>query len=176
MSALVIAAHVRDGIELGKQWRLPQDVTDFIPQHHGTSVMRYFYHKALERDDGATVKVDDFRYPGPKPQSSETAIVMLADGVEASTRSLRRPSPSRIREMVRSFIERRMEEGELDECGLTMRDLSGIREAFVPILVGIHHQRVAYPGQREHEDKKEKESLENRSRGRRGASSVASQS
>lgn len=176
MSALVIAAHVRDGVELGKQWGLPKVVTDFIPEHHGTSVMRYFYHKALERDDGATVKVDDFRYPGPKPQSRETAIVMLADGVEASTRSLRRPTPSRIREMVRSFMERRMEEGEMDDCGLTMRELAGIREAFVPILVGIHHQRVAYPGQKEHEDKKEKESLENRSRSRRGSSSVASQS
>jgi hypothetical protein len=173
MSALVIAAHVKDGVELGRQWGLPQDVTDFIPQHHGTSVMRYFYHKALERDDGGAVKVEDFRYPGPKPQSKETAIVMLADGVEAGTRSLRRPTPSRIREMVKGIIERRMEEGELDDCTLTMRDISRIREAFVPILVGIHHQRVAYPGQKEHEDKKEKESVETRARGRRGQDSVA---
>jgi membrane-associated HD superfamily phosphohydrolase len=136
--------------------------------------MRYFYHKALEREDGGTVKVDDFRYPGPKPRSKETAIVMLADGVEAATRSLRRPTPSRIREMVRSIIHRRMEEGELDDCGLTMRDLARIREAFIPILVGIHHQRVAYPGQKEHEEQKEKESREARSHGRRGPGSVAS--
>jgi hypothetical protein len=174
MSALVIAAHVKDGVELGRQWGLPKDVTDFIPEHHGTSVMRYFYHKALERDDGGAVKVEDFRYPGPKPQSKETAIVMLADGVEASTRSLRRPTPSRIREMVKGILERRMEEGELDDCSLTMRDLARVREAFVPILVGIHHQRVAYPGQKEHEDKKEKESIETRARGRRGQDSVAS--
>jgi len=176
MSALVIAAHVKDGIELGRQWGLPKDVIDFIPEHHGTSVMRFFYHKALEMDQDAVVKVDDFRYPGPRPQSKETAIVMLADGVEAGTRSLRRPTPSRIREMVRSVIERRMEEGELDECGLTMRDLARIRESFIPILVGIHHQRVAYPGQKAHEDQKEKESLETRVRGRRGSDSVASRS
>jgi len=176
MSALVIAAHVKDGIELGRQWGLPKSVLDFIPEHHGTSVMRYFYHKALEIDQDAVVKVDDFRYPGPKPQSKETAIVMLADGVEAGTRSLRRPTPSRIREMVRTVITRRMEEGELDQCGLTMRDLAAIREAFIPILVGIHHQRVAYPGQKEHEDRKEKESLEARTRNRRGSDSVATQS
>jgi len=175
MSALVIAAHVKDGIELGRQWGLPKDVIDFIPEHHGTGVMRYFYHKALEADQGAVVKVDDFRYPGPKPRSKETAIVMLADGVEAGTRSLRRPTPSRIREMVRSVIEHKMEEGELDDCGLTMRDLAAIREAFIPILVGIHHQRVA-SGQKEHEDKKEKESLETRTQRRRGSDSVASQS
>jgi putative nucleotidyltransferase with HDIG domain len=173
MSALVIAAHVKDGMELGRQWGLPKEVVAYIPEHHGTSVMQYFYHKALETESG-TVKVDDFRYPGPKPQTKETAIVMLADGVEASTRSLRRPTPSRVREMVRKIIDRKMGEGELDESGLSLRDLARIREAFIPILVGIHHQRVAYPGQERHEAKKEKESVEARSRHRRSGSSVAS--
>jgi putative nucleotidyltransferase with HDIG domain len=173
MSALVIAAHVRDGVELGRQWGLPREVLAYIPEHHGTSVMQYFYKKALERDDGRTVNVDDFRYPGPRPQSRETAIVMLADGVEASTRSLRRMTPSRIREMVRKIIERRLADGELDECGLSLSDLAKIREAFVPILVGIHHERVAYPGQREHEERKERESGEARARNRRGGSTLA---
>lgn len=174
MSALVIAAHVKDGIELGRQWGLPREVIAYIPEHHGTSVMQYFYKKALEGDESGTVKVDDFRYPGPKPQTRETAIVMLADGVEASTRSLRRPTASRIREMVRKIIDRRLADGELDECGLSLSDLARVRESFIPTLVGIHHQRVAYPGQREHEDQKEKESREARSRGRRGTPSVAS--
>jgi putative nucleotidyltransferase with HDIG domain len=174
MSALVIAAHVKDGVELGRQWGLPEVVTDFIPEHHGTTVMQYFYHKALERDDGAAINVDDFRYPGPKPQSKETAIVMLADGSEAATRSLRRPSPSRIREMVRKVFERRMGDGELDECGLTLKELARVREAFIPILVSVHHERVAYPGQSEHEERKEKEHLEARARARRRGADLAS--
>ena len=173
MSALVIAAHVKDGMELGRQWGLPREVLAFIPEHHGTSVMQYFYKKALERDDGKSVKVDDFRYPGPRPQTRESAIVMLADGVEASTRSLRRMTPSRIREMVRKIIERRLADGELDECGLSLSDLARIREAFVPILVGIHHERVAYPGQLEHEERKERESSEARARHRHGGSPMA---
>ncbi len=176
MSALVIAAHVKDGMELGRRWGLPEEVVAYIPEHHGTSVMQYFYHKALESDDGGTVNVDDFRYPGPKPQTRESAIVMLADGVEASTRSLRRPTASRIREMVRKIFDRKMAEGQLDESGLSLSELATAREAFIPILLGIHHHRVAYPGQREHEEKKEKESVEARSGGRRGSSSVASPS
>lgn len=149
MSALVVGAHVKEGIELGRRWRLPQAVIDFIPEHHGTGVMKYFYHKALEDLSNETVKVDDFRYPGPRPQSRETAILMLADAVEAATRSLAKPTPGRIREMVKQIADERMLSGELDECGLTLRDLSTIREAFIPLLTSIHHARIAYPGQRE---------------------------
>ncbi len=150
MSALVVAAHVKEGIELGRKWRLPQAVIDFIPEHHGTNVMKFFYHKALESGGNETVKVDDFRYPGPKPQSRETAIMMLADAVEAATRSLAKPTPGRIREMVKQIFDERMLSGELDQCGLTLRDLSEIRESFIPLLTSIHHSRIAYPGQREH--------------------------
>lgn len=174
MSALVIASHVKEGIELGREWGIPASVLAFIPEHHGTSVMQFFYKKALERDDGGTIKVDDFRYPGPKPQTRETAILMLADGSEASVRSLRRPTASRVREMVRKIIDQKMAEGELDECGLTLQELAKVREAFIPILVGIHHQRVAYPGQREHEEKKEKDSREARARARRSGTTVGS--
>ncbi len=150
MSALVVGAHVKNGIEMGQQWRLPQAVIDFIPEHHGTNVMKYFYHKALEDNSNETVKVDDFRYPGPKPQSRETAILMLADAVEAATRSLAKPTPGRIREMVKQIVDERMLSGELDECGLTLKNLSVIRESFIPLLTSIHHSRIAYPGQKEH--------------------------
>jgi putative nucleotidyltransferase with HDIG domain len=149
MSALVIASHVKDGIELGRKWRLPRQVIDFIPEHHGTMVMEYFYHKALEAEENETVKVDDFRYPGPKPRSRETAILMLADAVEAATRSLAKPTPSRIREVTKQIIDKRMLSGEMDESGLTLSDLARIREAFIPLLTGIHHARIVYPGQRE---------------------------
>ncbi len=147
MSALVIAAHVKDGIELGRKWRLPRMIIDFIPEHHGTMVMEYFYHKALEGDGNETVKVDDFRYPGPKPQSRETAILMLADAVEAATRSLAKPTPSRIKEITKQIMDKRMLSGELDESNLSLSDIARIREAFIPLLTGIHHARIVYPGQ-----------------------------
>jgi hypothetical protein len=92
----VVAAHVKDGIALARQWRLPETVVAFIPEHHGTHVMKFFYHKALQNESNETVKVDDFRYPGPKPRSRETAILMLADAVEAATRALAKPTPGRI--------------------------------------------------------------------------------
>jgi len=147
MSALVIAAHVKDGIELGRKWRLPQTIIDFIPEHHGTMVMEYFYHKALEADDNVTVKVDDFRYPGPKPQSRETAILMLADAVEAATRSLAKPTPSRIKEITKQILDKRMLSGELDESNLSLSDIARVRDAFIPLLSGIHHARIVYPNQ-----------------------------
>ncbi|MCP4292860.1 MAG: HDIG domain-containing protein [bacterium] len=148
MSALIIGAHVKDGIELGRKWRLPQAVIDFIPEHHGTMVMEYFYHKALSSDSNASVKVDDFRYPGPKPRSRETAILMLADAAEAATRSLAKPTASRIREITKQVIDKRALSGEMDESGLTLSDLARIRESFIPLLTGIHHSRIVYPGQR----------------------------
>lgn len=152
LSALVVAAHVKDGIALARQWRLPEAVVAFIPEHHGTHVMKFFYHKALQNESNETVKVDDFRYPGPKPQSRETAILMLADAVEAATRALAKPTPGRIREVVKQVADERMLCGELDHCGLTLRDIAAVREAFVPLLAGIHHARIPYPGQREHAD------------------------
>ena len=152
MSALIIASHVREGIELARRWRLPREVIDFIPEHHGTQVMEYFYHKALEGEGNETVKVDDFRYPGPKPRRRETAVLMLADAVEAATRSLAKPTPSRIKEITKQVCDKRMLSGELDESQLTLSDVARIREAFIPLLTGIHHARIAYPGQREKED------------------------
>lgn len=149
MSALIIASHVREGVDLARKWRLPREVIDFIPQHHGTQVMEYFYYKALEGDAHETVKVDDFRYPGPKPQRRETAILMLADAVEAATRSLAKPTASRIKEITKQICDKRMLSGELDESQLTLSDMARIRESFIPLLTGIHHARIAYPGQKE---------------------------
>ncbi len=144
LSALAVAAHVKDGLELARQYKLPQVVADFIPQHHGTSLMLYFYHRALEQQDGP-VDPAAFRYDGPKPQSKEAAIVMLADAVEAAARSVQNPTPERIRELVRRIVRERLEDGQLDECDLTFRDLQRIEDAFTRLLVSMFHPRVEYP-------------------------------
>jgi cyclic-di-AMP phosphodiesterase PgpH len=146
-SARIIAAHVKDGIDLGHEHRLPVQVVGFIPQHHGTSVMSYFYGKALREagGDAAAVDRDRFRYPGPKPQSREAAILMLADGVEASVRSLDSKDEASIRAMVDSIVDARLTDGQLDDAELTLKNLSEINEAFVQQLLGMYHSRIRYP-------------------------------
>jgi putative nucleotidyltransferase with HDIG domain len=143
LSALTVAAHVRDGLDLARASGLPEAVAAFIPQHHGTALMPYFYHQAMERGDA--LDEGAFRYEGPKPQTRETAIVMLADAVEAAARSLTRPTPDRLDEVVRRLIREKLEDGQLDECPLTFRDLDRIAAAFVRILTGILHPRIEYP-------------------------------
>jgi membrane-associated HD superfamily phosphohydrolase len=146
-SARIIAGHVRDGIDLGYEFGLPVQIIGFIPQHHGTSVMSYFYGKAL-RELGGDEEVaarDRDRYPGPKPQSPEAAILMLADGVEASVRSLEEKDEVSIRAMVNRIVDARVDDGQLDEAELTLRNLSQIKEAFVQQLLGMYHTRIAYP-------------------------------
>jgi len=144
LSALAVAAHVRDGLELARQYKLPQVVADFIPQHHGTTLMAYFYHRAVEQQQGP-VDPEAFRYEGPKPRSREAAIVMLADGVEAAARSIQNPTPERIREVVRRIVHERLEDGQLDECDLTFRDLERITQVFTRLLVSMFHPRLEYP-------------------------------
>lgn len=147
MSALVIKAHVKDGLELARQHRLPQVIQDFIAQHHGTSLIAYFYHKARELEDPDIPEVNekDYRYPGPKPQSRETAICLLADGVEAASRAMREPTPARLKGLVQKMINKAFTDGQLDECELTLKDLNAIAQAFVRILTGIYHHRPEYP-------------------------------
>ncbi len=147
MSALILISHVKDGIELGRRHKLPEQIIDFIPQHHGTSLISYFYNKAKEREDASQQAVNeaDFRYPGPKPQSREAGILLLADAVEAASRSLQDPTPARIQNMVRSNVARIFAEGQLDDCELTLRGLNLISNAFVRILTGIFHHRIGYP-------------------------------
>jgi hypothetical protein len=146
VSASVLKQHVVDGIDLAYKARLPKALIAYIPQHHGTAIMSYFYARAKElAGPGAIVDERKFRHAGPKPQSREAALIMLADGVEASVRSLvARDEPS-IRAMVTRIIEERTADGQFDECDLTLRDLEKIREAFVAQLLGMYHTRIAYP-------------------------------
>jgi len=145
MSALILAAHVKTGLELAEKYKLPKDVRNFIPEHHSKNLMAYFYNKALETQEGSELHEEDYRYPGPSPRSKETAIVMLADTVEAAARTLVNPTPNRLRKLAEELIEKRFLEGELDDSDLTMRDLKAIIDAFIPVLTGIYHKRIQYP-------------------------------
>lgn len=145
LSTLILTSHVKDGVEMAQKGGLPQVIVDFIREHHGTDLIRFFYHRALESGKNNGVKESDFRYTGPKPQTKETALVMLADSVEAAVRSLSRPTPGRIEALVRKIIKDRLNEGQLDECNLTLRDLDKVAEAFVRVLTGIFHNRISYP-------------------------------
>jgi putative nucleotidyltransferase with HDIG domain len=146
VSAQILKQHVADGIDLAYKARLPKALIAYIPQHHGTAIMSYFYARAKElAGPGATVDERKFRHAGPKPQSREAALIMLADGVEASVRSLAARDEPAIRAMVGRIIEERTTDAQFDECDLTLRDLELIREAFVGQLLGMYHTRVAYP-------------------------------
>lgn len=149
MSSLIIVNHIKNGIELAQQFKLPKRIIDFIPEHQGTSLIYFFYQKALRQaKEGEVVKEEDFRYPGPKAQSRETAVVLLADSVEAASRSLEDPTPARIRGLVRKMINNKFIDGQLDECNLALRDLNTIAETFIKVLTSVFHTRVPYPEQK----------------------------
>lgn len=146
MSKMVIMEHVKAGVELAKKNRLSGVLIDFITQHHGTSLVYYFYRRALEStEDSQEVKEEVFRYPGPKPQAKETAIVLLADSVEAACRALDEPTGERISDLVRRIINNKFIDGQLDSCDLTLRDLDKISVTFIHILAGFYHTRIDYP-------------------------------
>lgn len=146
MSCMIIRNHVKHGIEIAKQYKLPKAILDFIPEHHGTTLMTYFYHEALaEQEKEGTVKEEDFRYPGPKPQSKETAIVMLSDALEASSRTLENVTERDIRQLVRKIINDRFMDGQFDECNLTLQDLHTLYQSFSESLMHTLHQRIVYP-------------------------------
>lgn len=147
MSALILSSHVKDGVEIGREYRLPRRIIDIIKQHHGTRLISYFYNKAKEQEDPSVQTVDakDFRYPGPKPQSREAALVMLADAVEAASKVLSSPTPSRIRGVVQKVINDIFIDGQLDESNLTLRDLHQIAKSFTRTITGILHHRIDYP-------------------------------
>jgi putative nucleotidyltransferase with HDIG domain len=146
-SAAVIIAHVPDGVTLARKYRLPRRIDDFILEHHGTMLTRYQYNQALERAGGEKSQVDEsqFHYPGPRPRSRETALLMLADGSEARARAERPQDEEGIRRIVLSTIEQAQKQGQLDDTQLTLRDLGTITDAFVTILRGTHHPRISYP-------------------------------
>ncbi len=152
MSTLIIIGHVKDGVDLGRQHHLPEPIIDLIEQHHGTTLVEYFFNEATKRcgnnGDGTTVLEGAFRYPGPKPQSKEAGILMVSDAVESASRTLSEPTPARIEGLVRDLINKRLHDGQFDECGLTLREISEIRESLIKSLIGIYHGRVKYPEQR----------------------------
>lgn len=147
MSKTILIAHVKDGVELGLKYKLGKPIIDGIVQHHGTTLIAFFYNRAKERSDADNddIRDNDFRYPGPKPQFREAALIMIADSIEAASRSLDEPTPSRLQNIVRNIIQRKFMDGQLDECNLTLRDLSVIEDSFTRILFGIYHQRIDYP-------------------------------
>jgi putative nucleotidyltransferase with HDIG domain len=150
MSSLILISHVKDGVELAKKHRLGREIIDIIQQHHGTGLISFFYQKAKDQNGrkGAKtvpVKEQDYRYPGPKPQTKEAGLVLLADAVEAASRTLGEPTPARIKGMVQKIINNLFSDGQLDECELTLKDLNQIAMSFTKTLSGIFHSRIDYP-------------------------------
>ncbi|RKY36579.1 MAG: hypothetical protein DRP78_03310 [Candidatus Omnitrophota bacterium] len=147
ISSLLIINHIKEGIDLAKKHKLGTSIIDIITQHHGNDLVYYFYHRAIEQHDGKKDKIqaDNFRYSGPKPQSKEAAIVMLADSVEAASRSVIQPGAAKIQDIVNRIINNKFIDGQLNECSLTLKDIHIISEVFIHILNGIFHSRVKYP-------------------------------
>lgn len=148
MSSLIIASHVKEGIRLAEEFNIPRQVRDIIPQHHGTRLITFFYRKAKGKENPELRQIheSDYRYPGPKPQTKEAAIIMMADGVEAAARSVDDPTPAKFEEVIRSVSNAIVLDGQLDECDLTFSDLAKIGESFLKTLTAVHHHRISYPG------------------------------
>ena len=147
MSSLILISHVKEGVELAKTYHLGKEIIDIIQQHHGTSLIRYFYNKAKENaepENGGT-NIEMFRYPGPKPQTREAGLIMLADAVEATARTLDAPTPARINAIIQETINRIFLDGQLDECELTLKNLHQIADRFGIALMAIFHHRIDYP-------------------------------
>jgi putative nucleotidyltransferase with HDIG domain len=165
MSSLIIASHVKDGVEVANEHKLPSEVIDIIQQHHGTSLITYFYQKAKELQPYVRIAEEDYRYPGPRPRTKVAAIVMLSDAVEAASRTLEDPTPQRVQALTNSVITRIFLDDQLSTCDLTLKDLRVIARSFNLILTGIFHHRIDYPGKEfsgekrrgEHQDKKQSE-------------------
>lgn len=164
VSAKIIIAHVKEGVDLAKKYKLPQKIIDFIPQHHGTTLVSFFYDKAMNQTNLFKESVEDetYRYPGPKPQTKEAGIIMLADTVEAMTRTLDDRSANKIEKTIDDIIKTRFMEGELDECELTLKDLTMIKQSFLQVLMASYHSRIKYPDQvREQKEEEPVEKKEN---------------
>jgi len=151
MSTLVIIAHVKDGAEIARRHRLPKRIIDLIEQHHGTTLVEYFYRRAEQQnktaDSGDTVEEKDYRYPGPKPQTPEAAVMMITDAVESASRALREPTPGSIENLVQKIVKKRLDDGQFDECGITLRQLHTIQESVIKSLNAMYHSRIQYPVQ-----------------------------
>lgn len=163
MSVLVIIGHVKDGLELAREYGLPKPLHHFIEAHHGTTLVEYFFHRAKQNAEGDEVEQTpeefDYRYPGPKPRTKEAAILMLADSIESATRTLREPTPSRIESLVEQIANKRLMDGQFDECDLTLRELHKVTDSISKTVASIYHGRVQYPGDKK-EDKKDEKKAE----------------
>ncbi len=147
MSSLILAAHIKGGVEIAKKYKLGRHIIDTIKQHHGTSLISFFYEKAKHQKSESSVNIDDFRYPGPSPQTKETGLVMMADVVEAASRSFENPTPSKIQGLVQRLINELFSEGQFEHCELTLKDLNNVAKTFNKVLNGIYHHRIEYPEQ-----------------------------
>jgi putative nucleotidyltransferase with HDIG domain len=146
MSSMILVSHVKEGVELARQYKLPMAVMEIIEQHHGTSLITYFYEKAKGAENIEELSETDYKYPGPKPQNKVAALVMIADAVDAASRVLTDPTPQRITALVNKIINHIFLEGQLEECELTLKDISEIKKHFIYTLTGILHKRIDYPG------------------------------
>jgi len=147
MSSLILMSHIKEGVEIAKENKLGQAIIDTIRQHHGTSLISYFYEKAKKMKGADAVNIDNFLYPGPKPQTREAALVMLADVVEAASRVLDNPTQARIQGLVQDLINKIFSDGQLENCEMTLKDLHSIAKSFNKILNGMYHHRIEYPEQ-----------------------------
>jgi putative nucleotidyltransferase with HDIG domain len=151
LSKSIITAHARDGVEMLKDYKMPKSIRDIAEQHHGTTLLHFFYVKAKklaeEEGSGKEVREEDFRYPGPKAQTKEAAIVGIADSVEAAVRSLRNPTLEQIDSMVRKIIKGRLDDGQFNECDLTLKELDKVAKTLNETLLGIFHSRIEYPSE-----------------------------
>ena len=145
VSSAIVTAHTRDGLQMSKKYRLPEEIEKVIMEHHGDTPVMYFYHKALQQAGGSPVDVKDFRYDGTRPTIKESAIVMLADTIEAAVRSMPDPTPQRIEEFIEQLVRGKLEDGQLSDSPLTLRDIDKICEAFTTVLIGVFHERIEYP-------------------------------
>jgi putative nucleotidyltransferase with HDIG domain len=170
MSSLILIAHVKEGVDIARKNKIGRIIIDTIQQHHGTSLISYFYEKAKQLKGEDRVKQADYRYPGPKPQTKEAGLVMLADVVEAASRTLENPTPARIQGLVQLLINKIFSDGQLDNCELTLKDLNSIAKSFNTILYGIHHHRIEYAESTAREDSKGKNGSPDRQPANRTAS------
>ena len=148
VSAAILISHTKDGMLLAQKEHIPPEIQDIILQHHGVTPVMYFYHKALQLSDGQQVDINEFRYTGPKPNTKEAAIVMLADTIEAAVRSMKSPTPKAIDQFIERLVRGKLEDGQLSDSPLSLRDIDEICEAFSDILKGVYHERIEYPNVR----------------------------
>jgi putative nucleotidyltransferase with HDIG domain len=150
-STHLIVSHVKEGIQLAKEHDLPKEIIDFIPMHHGTTLISFFYERAKKLYGEDKVDINDYRYPGPKPNTKETSIIMLADGCESAVRSIEEPDTEKVENIINGIFKARINDGQLDESPITFNDITDMKEAFLNVLLGQYHRRIRYPKQEEME-------------------------